>query len=93
MPNYKVTPSISEPTAEQDRRYQAMFGMTQAEMIPYLEMNLNACFQNGVEPTRTWLTTCMLSDVQEMIERDLKEEARQLVNRVKYLLRAEITEL
>ena len=28
----------------------------------------------------------MLSDVQEMIERDMKEEARLQINRVKYLL-------
>ena len=29
----------------------------------------------------------MLSDVQEMIERDMKEEARLQINRVKYLLK------
>lgn len=28
----------------------------------------------------------MLSDVQEMIERDMKEDARQTINRVKYLV-------
>ncbi len=43
-------------------------------------------FQRSLEETRSWLITCMLSDVQELIERDRKNEARQLVNRVKYLI-------
>jgi len=34
-----------------------------------------------------WMARSMLSDVQEMIERDMKEEARQTLNRVKYLLK------
>lgn len=32
------------------------------------------------------LSISILSDVQEMIERDMKEEARQAINRVKYIL-------
>lgn len=55
----------------------------------------------GVKDIKSWSTMAldasegdalgmvrsMLSDVQEMIERDMKEEARQQLNRVKYLLR------
>lgn len=33
------------------------------------------------------LLASMLSDVQEMIERDMKEEARQTLNRAKWLIR------
>lgn len=92
MSNFKIVDKVKEPTQEQIERYQLIFGMKPDEMNEYLEMNLRACFQPTVEKTRTWLMTCMLSDVQEMIERDYKEEARQLINRVKYLARAEITE-
>ena len=34
-----------------------------------------------------WMACSMLSDVQEMVERDMKEEARLQINRVKYLLK------
>lgn len=32
------------------------------------------------------LCMSLLSDVQEMIARDMKEEARQAINRVKYII-------
>lgn len=53
--------------------------------------DINQCvadFKNGIGKlyTRDDLIMSLLSDVQELIALDAKEEARQLINRIKYLI-------
>ena len=80
------SPDFSKFTQEQIDWNQQCYGMSLPDMIEYLNDNLRMTFQRTLEETRSWLISCMLSDVQELIERDRKNEARQLVNRVKYLM-------
>lgn len=79
-------PDFAKMTQEQINWNQQCYGMSLPDMIEYLDDNLRMVFQKTLEETRSWLVMCMLSDVQELIERDRKNEARQLVNRVKYLV-------
>jgi hypothetical protein len=79
-------PDFAKLTEEQVKWNEQCYGMSLPEMVDYLDSNLRMTFQRTLEETRSWLVMCMLSDVQELIERDRKNEARQLVNRVKYLL-------
>lgn len=59
--------------------------MEMKEMKEYLEDNLDMTFNDDPQQAVVKLTVAMLSDVQEMIERDMDEQARQLINRVKFL--------
>lgn len=61
------------------------YGMIEKDMVSYLNDNLRMMPRPTAEDTKQWLMTCMLSDCQEMLARDMKEECRQLINRVKYL--------
>jgi len=79
--------SLSEDTKAWNAQ---AYGMSREEMVRYLSSNLKTTFQPTLEETRTWLMTCMLSDAQELIGFDRKNEARQLINRVKFLANVEL---
>ncbi len=68
------------------------YGMTQADMTYCLNDNLSTVFKDTATEAKEWLALCMLSDVQELMARNLTEDARQLVNRVKFLLQQTLTE-
>ena len=67
-------------TEEQKLEIQnAMYGASREEVLESLKEEYEI---SGKE----MLLMCMLSDVQNMIEFDQKESARQLINRVKLVL-------
>jgi hypothetical protein len=65
----------------------SMYGMTYEDMLSYLNENLRFTSISATDErsAKGMLVMSMLSDVQEMLLRDLKEQARQLINRVKFL--------
>ena len=64
---------------ELEARNELMFGVK--DIRSWSMMALDASEGNAMSMVRS-----MLSDVQEMIEMDLKEDARQALNRTKFLL-------
>ena len=83
---------------EQDKEnesHMVMFGMSEADLISYLNENLRwtSMGKETSEGAKTALSMSMLSDVQEMMIRNHSEAARTLINRVKYLLMAELEEI
>jgi len=64
---------------ELEARNELMFGVK--DIRSWSMMALDASEGNAMSMIRS-----MLSDVQEMIEMDLKEDARQALNRTKFLL-------
>lgn len=72
---------------------QQCYGMSADELFEYLNMNLRMTFEEDEHKAKQSLSLSMLSDVQEMIARGMSEDARQLINRVKYLLHCELEEL
>lgn len=90
--------TVSEETkrASLEAHQRRMFGMTTAELekqllegIRFHELSLR---EETMLPGAAvgLLATSMLSDVQEMVERNMREEARVALNRVKWLLRVKI---
>jgi len=64
---------------ELEARNELMFGVK--DIRSWSMMALDASEGNAMSMIRS-----MLSDVQEMIEMDMKEDARQALNRTKFLL-------
>lgn len=64
---------------ELEARNELMFGVK--DIRSWSMAALDASEGNAMSMVRS-----MLSDVQEMIERDMKEDARQALNRTKFLL-------
>lgn len=57
------------------------------KMFGVLVSDLDTLIQHrSKHSTPATICMSMLSDVQEMVERDMKEEARQTLNCVKYIL-------
>ena len=62
----------------------SIFGCTEAELVESLKINMH--FYQMYRESKVMLATSMLSDVQELMAHGMTEDARQLINRVKYLL-------
>lgn len=88
--NRAKLPDFTKLTEEQIKWNAQAYGMSLPDMIDYLDSNLRMMHQKTPEETRIWLVNCMLSDVQELIGFDRQNDARQLINRVKYLMRLEL---
>lgn len=69
---------------EQEHFFQECYGCNPHEFKQSVKDSLTFEF-GGMKMA----ITSILSDVQEMIARDMKEEARQYLNRVKFLINEE----
>lgn len=71
-----------DPTA----RERMMYGCTVAELETALQESLYLKLERTPGEGIKLLAVSVLSDVQELLERGHNEEARQLINRAKYLI-------
>lgn len=63
-----------------DSQSQQMFGMNTGAFNDYIAAN------RRVQSSDAMLVSSMLSDVQEMIQRDQSERARCIINAVKFII-------
>jgi hypothetical protein len=69
-----------------EQRQLDMYGVRDIENWRATILKQNGIFQHSIP----FLAISMLSDVQELVERGRAEDARQDLNRVKYLLRTQL---
>lgn len=80
MPSMTWTDIETSELSEDDMRYMVMYGCTQDDMVCMMNDPMN--FIGG----HYMLAMSILSDAQECIERGMDENARQYINRAKYIL-------
>lgn len=72
-----------EALSEQEKREVSMFGCTKAQMKEAVEESLTFRYRGP-----TAMAINLMSDAQEEMEHGLKEDARQTLNRAKWILSA-----
>ena len=76
-----MTTAIYEALTAQEKRQVGMFGCTEAQMREAVEESLTFRFQGPA-----FMAASLMSDAQEEIDRGLSEDARQTLNRAKWIL-------
>jgi hypothetical protein len=76
----------SDNSAESRHWQQQCYGIPRDKMLTYLASNLSMTGEDNPVTAKQKLATSMLSDVQELMEHERHDDARQLINRVKFLL-------
>ena len=76
-----MTTAIYEALTDQEKRQVGMFGCTEAQMREAVEESLTFRFQGSA-----FMAASLMSDAQEEIARDMAEDARQTLNRAKWIL-------
>jgi hypothetical protein len=76
-----MTTAIYEALTDQEKRQVGMFGCTEAQMREAVEESLTFRFQGPA-----FMAASLMSDAQEEIARDMAEDARQTLNRAKWIL-------
>ena len=76
-----MTTAIYEALTAQEKRQVGMFGCTEAQMREAVEESLSFRFQGPA-----FMAASLMSDAQEEIVRGLSEDARQTLNRAKWIL-------
>lgn len=72
---------IYEALSEQEKRQVGMFGCTEAQMREAVEESLTFRFQGPA-----FMAASLISDAQEEINWENTEDARQTLNRAKWIL-------
>ena len=75
-----MTTAIYEALTAQEKRQVGMFGCTEAQMREAVEESLTFRFQGPA-----FMAASLMSDAQEEIDRGLSEDARQTLNRAKWI--------
>ena len=92
MPKIQITlepKSCLEPNPEQTLRHQRqMYGMSESEMCQDLQflVKLNSYHAKSLTEVMNMSAMSILSDCQEALERGLNEQARQYINKAKWLM-------
>ena len=76
-----MTTAIYEALTEQEKRQVGMLGCTEAQMREAVEESLSFRFRGP-----SFMAASLMSDAQEEIVRGLSEDARQTLNRAKWIL-------
>lgn len=78
---YNPTTGLEREMTEQEVRQVRMFGCTEQQMREAVEQSLTFRFAGPA-----MMAMSLMSDAQEEIVRDLDEDARQTINRAKWIL-------
>lgn len=78
---YNPTTGLEREMTEQEVRQVRMFGCTEAQMREAVEESLTFRFSGPA-----MMAMSLMSDAQEEILRDMNEDARQTLNRAKWIL-------
>ena len=73
--------AIYDSLTEQEKRQVGMFGCTEAQMREAVEQSLTFRFQGAA-----FMAASLISDAQEEINWEMTEDARQTLNRAKWIL-------
>ena len=76
-----MTTAIYEALTDQEKRQVNMFGCTEVQMRDAVEDSLTFRFQGAA-----FMAASLMSDAQEEIARDMAEDARQTLNRAKWII-------
>jgi hypothetical protein len=78
---YNPTTGLEREMTEQEVRQVRMFGCTEQQMREAVEQSLTFRFSGAA-----MYAMSLMSDAQEEILRDMNEDARQTLNRAKWIL-------
>ena len=78
---YNPTTGLEREMTEQEVRQVRMFGCTEQQMREAVEQSLTFRFAGPA-----MMAMSLMSDAQEEILRDMNEDARQTLNRAKWIL-------
>ena len=76
-----MTTAIYDALTDAEKRQVAMFGCTEAQMREAVEQSLTFRFQGAA-----FMAASLISDAQEEINWENTEDARQTLNRAKWIL-------
>jgi len=76
-----MTTAIYEALTDQEKRQVTMFGYTESQMREAVEESLSFRFSGPA-----FMAASLMSDAQEEIVRGLSEDARQTLNRAKWII-------
>jgi len=76
-----MTTAIYEALTDQEKRQVTMFGCTESQMREAVEESLSFRFSGPA-----FMAASLMSDAQEEIVRGLSEDARQTLNRAKWII-------